>query len=286
MIIKNKRIPLKNTIASHNIIPHRRMGQNFLIDFNILKKIAESTGTLCGVNVIEIGPGPGNLTQIILELGAKKVIVIEKDRQFLPPLEQIASKYQNKLEIIHGNALQIDLQQFANMEAPIRIIANLPYNIGTRLLFNWITSHIWPPFWESMTLMFQKEVGKRIISKQNDHNYGRLSVLTNWRTKSRIMFDIPPQAFFPAPKITSSLVHFIPNQTPIHCNLEYLKKVTQEAFSKRRKTLRQSLKVLGGENLLLKAGIEPTLRAENLSVEEFCQITNIYSKNIDLETKK
>ncbi|MBY7649221.1 MAG: 16S rRNA (adenine(1518)-N(6)/adenine(1519)-N(6))-dimethyltransferase [Candidatus Liberibacter europaeus] len=278
MTEKNKNYPLKHLISSHNIVPQRKMGQNFLFDFNILRKIANTAGSLYGVTVIEVGPGPGNLTQILLELGAKKVIAIEKDRQFLPVLEKIALRYPNQLEIIQDNALLVDFQKISNLQPPVRIISNLPYNIGTRLFFNWITSPVWPPCWESMTLMFQKEVGQRIIAQRNDPNYGRLSVLTGWRTKSRIVFDIPPHVFFPSPKITSSLVNFIPHLKPIPCCLESIKKITQEAFGKRRKTLRQSLKNLGGEDLLAKAGIKSNLRAENLSVEEFCHITNIFSQ--------
>ncbi|MBL0848588.1 MAG: 16S rRNA (adenine(1518)-N(6)/adenine(1519)-N(6))-dimethyltransferase RsmA [Candidatus Liberibacter ctenarytainae] len=279
MIDKHPLLSLKQILSHYNIIPHKRMGQNFLLDLNLLRKIAETSGPLDDVTVIEIGPGPGNLTQILLALGAKKVIAIEKDQQFLPILEQISLQYPDQLEIIQGDALKIDFKEFANLQSPIRIISNLPYNIGTRLLFNWITADTWPPYWESLTLLFQKEVGKYIVSTKNHSHYGRLSVLVGWRTKSRMVFDIPPQCFFPAPKITSTVIHFIPRQNSIPCCLESLKKVTQEAFGKRRKTLKQSLKTLGGKDLLFKAGIEPNLRAENLSIEEFCHITTIFSQD-------
>ncbi|CAL9914257.1 Ribosomal RNA small subunit methyltransferase A [Candidatus Liberibacter solanacearum] len=279
MISKNKKNSLKNILSRYDIVPHKNMGQNFLFDINLLKKIATTSGSLNGVSAIEIGPGPGNLTQILLELGAQKVIVVEKDPQFLPILNNISLQYPNRLEIIQGDALKIDFKELSHIPTPIRIISNLPYNIGTRLLFNWITSSTWPPFWESLTLLFQKEVGKRITSQKNDPHYGRLSILTSWRTKAKIMFDIPPHVFFPKPKITSTVVHFTPHLNPIPCCLESLKKITQEAFGKRRKTLRQSLKPLEGENLLRQAGIESSLRAENLSIEDFCRITNIFSEN-------
>ncbi|AKK19951.1 16S rRNA (adenine(1518)-N(6)/adenine(1519)-N(6))-dimethyltransferase RsmA [Candidatus Liberibacter africanus] len=279
MPLKNKPYSLKNILFHHAIVPHKKMGQNFLFDLNILKKIAEISGPLHGITVIEIGAGPGNLTQTLLTLGAEKVIVLEKDPQFFPILKNLSLQYLNRLEIIQDDALKVDFKQFSNISSPTRIIANLPYNIGTRLLFNWITADTWPPFWESLTLLFQKEVGKRITASQNTPHYGRLSVLSNWRTKTKMVFDIPPHVFFPPPKITSTVVHFTPRLNPIPCCLESLKKVTQESFGKRRKMLKQSLKTLGGENLLRQANIEPSLRAENISVEDFCRITNIFAQN-------
>ncbi|MBA5724224.1 16S rRNA (adenine(1518)-N(6)/adenine(1519)-N(6))-dimethyltransferase RsmA [Candidatus Liberibacter sp.] len=278
MIAKNKHHPLQRLINHYGIIPHKKMGQNFLLDLNLIKKIANTSGSLDGITVLEIGPGPGNLTLELLALGAKKVIVIEKDQQFLPILEEISFRYPNRIEIIQGNALKFDLKEFSHLNRPIRIISNLPYNIGTRLLFDWITPLIWPPCWESLTLLFQKEVGQRIVAKENDSNYGRISVLTGWRTESRMVFDIPPQAFFPSPKITSTVVHITPRLKPIPCCLESLKKVTREAFGQRRKTLRQSLKTLGGKELLHRSGIESSLRAENIAVEDFCRIASLLSK--------
>ncbi|MEG8098659.1 16S rRNA (adenine(1518)-N(6)/adenine(1519)-N(6))-dimethyltransferase RsmA [Candidatus Liberibacter brunswickensis] len=277
MTIQDKYSSLKNILFHHNIVPNKKMGQNFLFDRNILKKIATTSGSLHGIIVIEIGAGPGNLTQILLTLGAKKVIVIEKDPQFFPILDNISLQYPNRLEIIKEDALQIEFKYFFNISYPTRIIANLPYNIGTRLLFNWITTDTWPSFWESLTLLFQKEVGKRITASQNTTHYGRLSVLTNWRTKTKMVFDIPPHVFFPSPKVISTVVHFTPRLNPIHCCLESLKKITQESFGKRRKMLRQSLKKLGGEDLLKQAGIESNLRAENISIEDFCRLANIFA---------
>ncbi|XCE15184.1 16S rRNA (adenine(1518)-N(6)/adenine(1519)-N(6))-dimethyltransferase RsmA [Candidatus Liberibacter asiaticus] len=282
MTMNNKSHSLKTILSHYKIIPKKYMGQNFLLDLNILKKIAESSGSLDGITVIEIGAGPGNLTQMLLTLGARKVIVIEKDQQFFPILKDISSQPPNRLEIIQDDALKVDFEKFFNISSPIRIIANLPYNIGTRLLFNWISADTWPPFWESLTLLFQKEVGERITAQKNSPHYGRLSVLTGWRTKATMMFDISPHVFFPSPKVTSTVIHFIPHLNPIPCCLESLKKITQEAFGKRRKTLRQSLKRLGGENLLHQAGIETNLRAENLSIEDFCRITNILTDNQDI----
>ncbi|AMC13309.1 16S rRNA (adenine(1518)-N(6)/adenine(1519)-N(6))-dimethyltransferase RsmA [Liberibacter crescens] len=265
---------LRKVISLHNLNPNKIMGQNFILDLNLTQKIAKAAGPLNNITVLEIGPGPGGLTRSILASGAKKVIAIEKDKQFLPALQEIIGYYPDQLEIIQGDALKTDYTIFNELDDPIRVISNLPYNIGTRLLFDWITSPIWPPFWESLTLLFQKEVAKRIVATKNNASYGILSVLTAWRANARILFDIPPQAFFPSPQIISTVVHFVPHHDPIPCCLESLKKVTKTAFGQRRKMLRQSLKNLGGESLLKKARIEPSKRAENLSIEEFCRIAS------------
>lgn len=265
--------PLREVLTSHDLIAKKALGQNFLLDLNLTQKIARTAGSLDGVHVVEVGPGPGGLTRAILSLGAARVTVIERDSRCLPALAEIGVRYAGKLNVIEGDALIEDFKAIA-ADAPITIIANLPYNVGTQLLVNWLLAEPWPPYWRSLTLMFQKEVAQRIVARPGDNHYGRLGVLAGWRTDARIAFDVPPQAFTPPPKVTSSVVHLIPRQNPIAVAAPALEKVTQAAFGQRRKMLRQSLKKLGGEALLGKAGIEPTRRAETLSVEEFCALAN------------
>lgn len=266
--------PLRDVIARHGLDARKALGQNFLLDLNLTQKIARTAGPLEGVTVFEVGPGPGGLTRAILSLGAKKVIAVERDARCLPALAEIADHYPGRLEVIEGDALKTDFEAMAP-DGPVKIIANLPYNVGTQLLINWLLPRNWPPFWQSMTLMFQREVGLRIVADESDDHYGRLGVLCGWRTDAHMAFDVPPQAFTPPPKVTSSVVHLVPRPQPLECDVEKLERVTQAAFGQRRKMLRQSLKSLGGETLLGKAGIDPARRAETLSVEEFCRIANL-----------
>ncbi|APG83973.1 16S rRNA (adenine(1518)-N(6)/adenine(1519)-N(6))-dimethyltransferase RsmA [Sinorhizobium americanum] len=264
--------PLRDVIQRHGLDAKKALGQNFLLDLNLTQKIARTAGPLDDVTVIEVGPGPGGLTRAILALGAKKVVAIERDSRCLPALAEIGAHYPDRLDVVEGDALKVDFESLA--DGPVRIIANLPYNVGTQLLVNWLLPERWPPFWQSMTLMFQREVGLRIVAGADDDHYGRLGVLCGWRTKARLAFDVPPQAFTPPPKVTSTVVHLEPNETPIPCVVSSLEKVTQAAFGQRRKMLRQSLKPLGGEALLGKAGIDPQRRAETLTIEEFCRLAN------------
>lgn len=266
--------PLRDVIARHGLDARKALGQNFLLDLNLTQKIARTAGPLEGVTVFEVGPGPGGLTRAILSLGAKKVIAVERDARCLPALAEIAEHYPGRLEVIEGDALKTDFEAMAP-DGPVKIIANLPYNVGTQLLVNWLLPRNWPPFWQSLTLMFQREVGLRIVADESDDHYGRLGVLCGWRTEAHMAFDVPPQAFTPPPKVTSSVVHLVPRQEPLPCNVEKLERVTQAAFGQRRKMLRQSLKSLGGEALLARAEIDPARRAETLSVEEFCRIANL-----------
>ncbi|MCC2609217.1 16S rRNA (adenine(1518)-N(6)/adenine(1519)-N(6))-dimethyltransferase RsmA [Neorhizobium sp. Rsf11] len=267
--------PLRDVIQRYGLDARKALGQNFLFDLNLTQKIARSAGPLDGVTVFEVGPGPGGLTRAILSLGAKKVIAIERDSRCLPALAEIGDHYPGRLEVIEGDALKTDFAALAP-EGPVKIIANLPYNVGTQLLLNWLLPENgqWPPFWESLTLMFQREVGLRIVADEDDDHYGRLGVLAGWRTEARMVFDVPPQAFSPPPKVTSTVVHLTPRQNPLPCDVGKLERVTQAAFGQRRKMLRQSLKPLGGESLLVKAGIDPSRRAETLSVEEFVRLAN------------
>ncbi|TWB55142.1 dimethyladenosine transferase [Rhizobium sp. ERR 922] len=265
--------PLRDVIQRHGLDARKALGQNFLLDLNLTQKVARAAGSLEGVTVFEVGPGPGGLTRAILALGAAKVIAVERDARCLPALAEIADHYPGRLEVIEGDALKTDFASLAP-QGPVKIIANLPYNVGTQLLVNWLLPAQWPPFWQSLTLMFQKEVGQRIVAQEDDDHYGRLGVLCGWRTEARMAFDVPPQAFTPPPKVTSTVVHLTPRKNPIPCAVDKLEKVTQAAFGQRRKMLRQSLKPLGGEALLLKADIDPQRRAETLSVEEFCRLAN------------
>ena len=272
--------PLRDVVQRHGLDAKKSLGQNFLFDLNLTQKIARAAGPLEDVTVFEVGPGPGGLTRAILSLGAKKVIAIERDARALPVLAEIADHYPGRLEVIEGDALQIDFAALAAEKAaggPVKIIANLPYNIGTQLLLNWLLPEdkTWPPFWQSMTLMFQREVGLRIVADQEDDHYGRLGVLAGWRTDPHMMFDVPPQAFSPPPKVTSTVVHLIPRANPLPCDVSKLERITHAAFGQRRKMLRQSLKPVGGEALLAKAGIDPQRRAETLSVEEFVRLANL-----------
>jgi len=266
--------PLRDVIQRHGLDAKKSLGQNFLFDLNLTQKIARTAGPLDGVTVIEVGPGPGGLTRAILSLGAKKVIAIERDSRCLPALAEIEAHYPGRLEVIEGDALKTDFEALVPAGEPVRTIANLPYNVGTQLLVNWLLPKEWPPFWLSMTLMFQKEVGQRIVAEEGDNHYGRLGVLAGWRTVSEMAFDVPPQAFSPPPKVTSTVVHLLPKEKPLPCDVAKLEKVTEAAFGQRRKMLRQSVKSLGGEVLLEKAGIDATRRAETLSVEEFVTLAN------------
>ena len=266
---------LSDVIAAHGLDAKKSLGQNFLFDLNLTQKIARTAGPLDDVTVFEVGPGPGGLTRAILSLNAKKVIAVERDDRCLPALAEISAHYPGRLEVLSGDALKTDFASLAPKDGPVAIIANLPYNVGTQLLLNWLLPPVWPPFWQSLTLMFQKEVGERITAEPDDDHYGRLAVLAGWRTEARMAFDVPPQAFSPPPKVTSTVVHLTPRTNPIDCDAKKLGRVTEAAFGQRRKMLRQSLKSLGGEALLVKAGIDPQRRAETLSVEEFCRLANL-----------
>ncbi|MEB2846168.1 16S rRNA (adenine(1518)-N(6)/adenine(1519)-N(6))-dimethyltransferase RsmA [Rhizobiales bacterium RZME27] len=269
--------PLRDVIQRFDLAAKKSLGQNFLFDLNLTQKIARSAGSLEGVTVFEVGPGPGGLTRSILALGAKKVVAVERDSRCLPALAEVENYYPGRLEVIEGDALQTDFAALAAEKGeggPVKIIANLPYNVGTQLLVNWLVPNDWPPFWQSLTLMFQKEVGQRIVARENDNHYGRLGVLSGWRADSHMVFDVPASAFSPPPKVTSTVVHLTPKAQPLPCDLAKLERVTLAAFGQRRKMLRQSVKSLGGEALLAKADIDPQRRAETLSVEEFVVLAN------------
>ena len=274
--------PLRDVVEAHGLLAKKSLGQNFLYDLNLTSRIARAAGPLDGVTIVEIGPGPGGLTRALLAEGARQVIAVERDERCLPALADIAARYPGRLHVVSGDALEVDLGALvaAHGGGPARICANLPYNVGTALLVRWLESDPWPPWFDRLTLMFQREVAERIIATPAQRvDYGRLAVLSGWRARARILFDVPPSAFTPPPKVTSSVVELIPRAQPLPCDGRILSALTQAAFGQRRKMLRQSLKgfalrgrTLDALALLESAGIEPTKRAEEVDVEGFVRL--------------
>jgi 16S rRNA (adenine1518-N6/adenine1519-N6)-dimethyltransferase len=266
--------PLREVIARHGLAAKKALGQNFLFDLNLTRRIARAAGPFDGVTVIEIGPGPGGLTRALLMEGATRVVAIERDERALAALAEISDAYPGRLTVISGDALEVDYRGLAN-GAPARIVANLPYNIATALLVGWLGGDDWPPFYDSLTLMFQKEVAERIVAKPGGKDFGRLSVLCQYRCAAKKLFDVNRSAFTPPPKITSSIVQLVPRPKPEPpCRLAVLERVTAAAFGQRRKMLRASLKSIlpEPEVVLNELGIDPQLRAEQLPVEAFARL--------------
>ena len=270
--------PLREVAAAHGLQARKALGQNFLFDLNLTRRIARAAGPLEGVAVVEVGPGPGGLTRALISEGARKVIAIERDARALGALAEISAHWPGRLEVIEGDALSVAPATLTGKAggAPLRIAANLPYNIATALLAGWLEAEPWPPFYDRLTLMFQREVARRIVATPAERaDYGRLAVLAGWRTEARILFDVAPAAFTPPPKVTSSLIELIPRQRPKPCDAETLSALTKAAFGQRRKMLRQSLKAFAAargldlQALLAAAGIEPTMRAEEVDVAGF-----------------
>jgi 16S rRNA (adenine1518-N6/adenine1519-N6)-dimethyltransferase len=268
--------PLREVIRRHDLSAKKALGQNFLLDLNLTARIARAAGPLEDVTVVEVGPGPGGLTRALLAAGARGVIAIERDQRALAALAEIAEHYPGRLHVIEGDALAIDIRpQLAH--TPVRIVANLPYNIATALLVNWLSAEPWPPWYDALVLMFQREVAERIVAAPGSKSYGRLAVFTQWRCEAKILFDIAPSAFVPQPKVTSSVVRTVPRQNPLPCDRRLLERVTAAAFGQRRKMLRQSLKSLGTDPLPLleRAGLDPTARAEEISVSGFVALAQV-----------
>ncbi len=265
--------PLREVIAAHDLAAKKSLGQNFLLDLNLTAKIARMAGDLSGCDVLEIGPGPGGLTRGLLAEGARRVLAVEKDARCLPALAAIAEAYPGRLQVLQGDALALDLA--SAVTPPVKVVANLPYNVGTELLIRWLTPPVWPPFWSSLTLMFQKEVAERIVARPGGGAYGRLAILAQWRADARIVMTLPPEAFMPAPKVHSAVVHLTALPAPrFPADPVMLSRVTQAGFGQRRKMLRASLRGLapGIEALLESIGIPPTARAEEIPLEGFCAI--------------
>jgi 16S rRNA (adenine1518-N6/adenine1519-N6)-dimethyltransferase len=262
--------PLREVIRRHGLTAKKSLGQNFLLDLNLTARIARAAEPLENITVVEVGPGPGGLTRALLALGARRVVAIERDQRAIAALEEIAARYPGRLDVVVGDALRIDVREHLGPERA-RIVANLPYNIATALLIDWLTAEPWPPWYDALVLMFQREVAMRIVAKPGGKSYGRLAVLAGWRTEAKILFDVARTAFVPPPKVTSSVVRLDPRPMPMPCDAQALQRVTAAAFGQRRKMLRQSLKSLGVDTgtLLEAAGIEPSARAEEIPVEGF-----------------
>jgi len=271
--------PLRDVIATHGLSARKSLGQNFLLDLNLTAKIARQAGDMSACDVLEIGPGPGGLTRGLLAEGARRVLCIEKDRRCLPALNEIAEAYPGRLMVIEGDALEIN--PLAHLTPPIRVAANLPYNVGTELLVRWLTPPQWPPFWQSLTLMFQREVAERIVAQPGSKAYGRLAILAQWRADAKIVLQLPPGAFTPPPKVSSSVVHLDALPEPrFPADPAVLSHVVAAAFNQRRKMLRAALKgvVPDIEDVLTAAGIKPTERAEQISLEGFCALAREVAK--------
>lgn len=265
--------PLRDVINAHDLVAKRQLGQNFLLDLNLTAKIARLAGNIAGSDVLEVGPGPGGLTRGLLVEGARHVVAIEKDPRCIAALHEIAAAYPGRLTVIEGDAMEVDMASL--LSPPVRIAANLPYNVGTELLIRWLTPKIWPPFWTSMTLMFQREVALRITAKPGEEHYGRLALLCQWRSDAKIVMHLPPEAFTPAPRVHSAVVHLTRLDAPRYpADEKVLNRVVAAAFNQRRKMLRSSLKSIGPdmEALLESVGIPPTARGEEISLERFCAL--------------
>jgi 16S rRNA (adenine1518-N6/adenine1519-N6)-dimethyltransferase len=267
--------PLREVIRRHGLSAKKSLGQNFLLDLNLTARIARAGGALDGVTAVEIGPGPGGLTRALIASGARRVIAVERDSRAVAALGEIEARYPGRLTVIPGDALAVDIVPCLD-GGPARIVANLPYNISTALLVRWLCTEPWPPWFDMMVLMFQREVAERIVAKPGDKQFGRLAVLAGWRTEAKIMFDVAPSAFVPPPKVTSSVVRLIPRASPLPCIRATLERVTAAAFGQRRKMLRQSLRSLGTDPapLFAATAIDPAARAEDIPVAGFVALAN------------
>lgn len=265
--------PLREVISTHTLNAKKSLGQNFILDLNLTAKIARLAGSLDDHDILEIGPGPGGLTRGLLSEGARRVVVLEKDIRCMPALEEIKAAYRSKVQIFNVDALEFDAQR--HLKGPVRIVSNLPYNVGTELLIRWLAPGDWPPFWETLTLMFQKEVAERIIAAPGSKAYGRLSILAQWKANAKIVLALPPEAFSPPPKVHSAVVHMTALPEPrFPAPARLLSSTVAMAFNQRRKMLRSSLKSASKdiEMVLRNAGLEPTARAEEISLEGFCAL--------------
>jgi len=272
--------PLREVIGRHGLRAKRSLGQNFLLDLNLTGRIARAAGAADDVTIVEIGPGPGGLTRALLAQGARRVLAIERDQRALAALAEIAAHYPKRLDVVAADALEFDPRSRLAGERT-RVVANLPYNIATALLVSWLTLEPWPPWYDRLTLMFQREVAERIVARPGTKSYGRLSVLAQWRCEARILFDVAASAFVPPPKVTSSLVELVPRPAPASCDAQALQRLTQAAFGQRRKMLRQSLRSLGADPLplLAAAGIAETARAEDIPIEGFVALARAWRAN-------
>ena len=271
--------PLRDVIATHGLDAKKSLGQNFLLDLNLTSKIARLAGDISGHDVLEVGPGPGGLTRGLLAAGARRVVALEKDPRCMAALSEISAAYPGRLDVFNADALDFDMR--GQLTGPVRVVANLPYNVGTELLVRWLTPKDWPPFWSSLTLMFQKEVAERIIAKPGTKAYGRLGILAQWKSTPSVVMELPPEAFTPPPKVHSAVVHLEALAQPrFPAPAGILSSTVAMAFNQRRKMLRSSLKSAAPdiETALRDAGLEPTARAEEISLEGFCALARRLAK--------
>ena len=271
--------PLRDVIASHGLDAKKSLGQNFLLDLNLTSKIARLAGDISVHDVLEVGPGPGGLTRGLLAAGARRVVALEKDPRCMAALSEISAAYPGRLDVFNADALDFDMR--GQLTGPVRVVANLPYNVGTELLVRWLTPKDWPPFWSSLTLMFQKEVAERIIAKPGTKAYGRLGILAQWKSTPSVVMELPPEAFTPPPKVHSAVVHLEALAQPrFPAPAGLLSSTVAMAFNQRRKMLRSSLKSAAPdiETALRDAGLEPTARAEEISLEGFCALARRLAK--------
>ena len=271
--------PLRDVIATHGLDAKKSLGQNFLLDLNLTSKIARLAGDISGHDVLEVGPGPGGLTRGLLAAGARRVVALEKDPRCMAALSEISAAYPGRLDVFNADALEFDMR--GQLTGPVRVVANLPYNVGTELLVRWLTPKDWPPFWSSLTLMFHKEVAERIIAKPGTKAYGRLGILAQWKSTPSVVMELPPEAFTPPPKVHSAVVHLEALAQPrFPAPAGLLSSTVAMAFNQRRKMLRSSLKSAAPdiETALRDAGLEPTARAEEISLEGFCALARRLAK--------
>ena len=271
---------LRDIIRDLGLTARKSLGQNFLLDFNLTRRIARAAGPLEGATIVEVGPGPGGLTRALLMESASRVIAIEKDERCLPALADIAAAYPGRLEIVAGDARDVDFGAL-DVRGPARVVANLPYSVATPLLIGWLKTEPWPPWFDRLVLMFQREVALRIVAKPGSKDFGRLAVLSQWCTDPRILLTLPAAAFTPRPKVDSSLVELVPKEAPQPaCDVSALERVTAAAFGQRRKMLRSSLRQItpDAEDMLQGLGIDPKRRAEELQIGDFCRIANVIGR--------
>jgi 16S rRNA (adenine1518-N6/adenine1519-N6)-dimethyltransferase len=267
--------PLREVIARHGLSASKALGQNFILDRQLLARIAAVPGSLDGETVYEVGPGPGGLTRALLDAGAH-VVAVERDRRCIPALTELQQEFGDKLKLIEGDALEIGEAELAGRGA--HVVANLPYNVGTALLLKWLGGDNWPPWWHSLTLMFQKEVAERIVALPDTEHYGRLSIASQWRSRPRISLTVNRSAFVPPPKVTSAIVHIVPKEAPAGVDPKVMERLTEAAFGQRRKMLRSSLRQYPGAlEALQQLGIDSQRRAETLSVDEFVALARTLS---------
>ena len=274
--------PLREVVAEYQLTARKSLGQNYLFDTNLTDKIVRKAGSLKGYDILEVGPGPGGLTRSIAVAGARRIVAVEKDERCLPALRVLEEATEGLLRVVHADALKVDLESLVS--PPARIVANLPYNVGTELFVRWLSATDWPPPWRSLTLAFQKEVAQRIVAGPGSKQYGRISVLAQWRSSPVIAMNVPPSAFVPPPKVTTSIVHLELHPGPKYeADIQILKSLVKAAFSQRRKMLRSILRSISPkiESIITSAGVNPEARADSVSVSDYCALARVLAHELN-----